>query len=77
MMAVGLGFQTGMIFPCTYGYWNTHTCFGHSGCLSSVAFADHQTGLSVAVVTNGNRGPLDFGSRFIPLAHQLRKACFH
>jgi CubicO group peptidase (beta-lactamase class C family) len=75
MMATSLGFQTGMMFPCAYGYWNTKTCFGHIGCLSSIAFADHKTGLSVAIVTNGNRGPMDFGSLFIPLSHQLRKAC--
>jgi CubicO group peptidase (beta-lactamase class C family) len=76
VMAVGLGFQTGMsLFPCAYGYWNTKTCFGHIGSLSSIAFGDHKTGLSVAIVTNGNRGAMDFGSLFIPLSHQLRKAC--
>ena len=75
MMATSLGFQTGMMFPCAYGYWNTKTCFGHIGCLSSIVFGDHKTGLSVAIVTNGNRGPMDFGSLFIPLSHLLRKAC--
>ena len=76
MMALGLGFQTGMtLFPCAYGYWNTSSCFGHVGCLSSMAFADHNTGLSVAIVTNGNRSPLAFASLFIPLAHRLRTAC--
>lgn len=53
----------------------TKTCFGHTGSLSSIVFGDHKTGLSVAIVTNGNRGAMDFASLFIPLSHQLRKAC--
>lgn len=36
---------------------------------------DYRTGISAAIVTNGNRGMSDFIKRFVPLAHGLRKAC--
>jgi CubicO group peptidase (beta-lactamase class C family) len=74
-MAFGQGFQTGTLLPCSYGYWNTRACFGHGGALSSLAFGDYKKGLSVAIITNGNRSMLEVGQRFMPLSHLLRKAC--
>ena len=77
-LSVGRGFILGTLLPSpyAYGWWNTKQCFGHPGSFSSVAFGDHKTKLAVAIFTNGNRGLSDFAKRFIPINHQLRKACF-
>jgi CubicO group peptidase (beta-lactamase class C family) len=74
-LAVGRGFVVGTLFPSSFGWWNTNRCFGHAGGFSCLAFGDYSSNLSVAIVTNGNRGPSDFMKRFVPLAHRLRKAC--
>ena len=74
--AIGRGFMLGTLLPSPYGWWCTRQCFGHAGAFSSLAFGDYKTALAVAIVTNGNRGILDFTKRFVPLAHQLRHACF-
>jgi CubicO group peptidase (beta-lactamase class C family) len=73
-LAVGRGFVVGTLLPSTYGWWNTNKCFGHAGGFSSLAFADYGKGVSVAIVTNGNRGQADFVRRFVPLAHAIRRA---
>ena len=71
----GRGFMTGLMTPTSYGWWNTNQCFGHAGMFSCLAFGDYDTGVSVAIATNGNRGIGDFVKRFIPLSHACRKAC--
>ena len=40
------------------------------------AGADYRTGMSIAILTNGNRSITDFSKRFIPLTHGIRRACF-
>jgi len=71
----GMGFMTGLLSPTSYGWWNTSQCFGHGGMFSCLAFGDNDTGISVAIATNGNRGIGDFVKRFILLSHACRKAC--
>jgi len=56
----GRGFMTGLMTPTSYGWWNTNQCFGHAGMFSCLAFGDYDTGVSVAIATNGNRGIVDF-----------------
>lgn len=72
---VGRGFILGGRFPSPFGWWNTGGCFGHGGGFSSLAFGDYHTGIAAAIITNGNKGFNDYATRFIPLAHRLRKAC--
>lgn len=72
LLSVGKGFLTGSLLPSFYGWWNTSQCFGHAGLFSSLAFGDYKNGLSVAIITNGNRGVGDFMKRFIPLSHKIR-----
>jgi CubicO group peptidase (beta-lactamase class C family) len=74
-LSLGRGFVVGSLFPSTFGWWNTGQCFGHAGGFSSLAFGDYRTGISVAIITNGNRNMNDFLKRFVPLAHGLRNAC--
>jgi CubicO group peptidase (beta-lactamase class C family) len=74
-IALGRGFMLGALFPSNYGWWNTVGCFGHAGGYSCLAFGDRSTGISAAILTNGNRSALDLVRRFIPLAHGLRRAC--
>ena len=74
-MVLGRGFLLGWLGPHPYGWWNTRSCFGHPGGLSTLAFGDHDTGLATAIVTNGNRGFADLARRFMPLARGLVAAC--
>jgi len=74
-LSIGRGFVVGSLFPSSFGWWNTGQCFGHGGGFSSLAFGDYRTGISAAIVTNGNRGMNGFLKRFVPLAHGLRNAC--
>lgn len=74
-LSLGRGFITGSLTPSAYGWWNTSRCFGHAGVFSCLAFGDYDTGISVAIITNGNRGMGDFMRRFIPIAHGCRNAC--
>ena len=73
--SLGRGFVVGSPLISTFGWWNTGQCFGHAGGFSSLAFGDYRTGISAAIITNGNRSMSDFMKRFIPLAHGLRNAC--
>jgi CubicO group peptidase (beta-lactamase class C family) len=73
--AVGRGFLVGAWFTTVFGWWGSAGCFGHPGGLSCLAFGDHRTGLSAAIVTNGNRSFFDLANRFVPLVTGLRKAC--
>lgn len=74
-LSLGRGFMLGTLTPSLYDWWGSASCYGHAGMFSSTAFADHDTGLAVSIVTNGNRGIGDFFKRMVPLTHALRKAC--
>jgi len=71
-LAIGRGFMVGSLLPSSFGWWNSGRCFGHAGVFSVLAFADAATGISAAVVTDGNRSIKDFMGRFIPLAQAIR-----
>ena len=74
-LSYGRGFMLGTVTPSFYGWWGSNGCFGHPGIFSSVAYGDHKTGVSVAIVTNGNKSIGDFFNRFASLAHGIKKAC--
>jgi CubicO group peptidase (beta-lactamase class C family) len=74
-MGVGRGFLVGWRGPWLYGWWDNRSCFGHAGLYCTVAFADEAMGLSVAIVTNGNRGRVDIVRRFASICGALRGAC--
>lgn len=74
-LSLGQGFMLGTATPSFYGWWGTGGCFGHPGMFSSLAYADRNTGMSVAIVTNGNKGVGNFFSRFVKLTHGLKTAC--
>lgn len=74
-LSLGRGFMLGTATPSFYGWWGTGGCFGHAGMFSSLAYGDHKTGLSVAIVTNGNKSLGNFFSRFIRITHGLKMAC--
>ena len=74
-LSLGHGFMLGTATPSFYGWWKTGGCFGHPGLFSSLAYGDHKTGLSVAIVTNGNKSLSNFFSRFIKITHALKMAC--
>ncbi len=71
-LSIGRGFMLGTLAPSSFGWWNSRYCYGHAGAFSSLAFADTKTGISAAIVTNGNAGIKDFFLRFIPLAQSVR-----
>ncbi len=74
-LSLGHGFMLGTPTPSFFGWWGTSGCFGHPGMFSSLAYGDHDTGLSVAIVTNGNKSIGDMFTRIIGLTHGLRSAC--
>jgi CubicO group peptidase (beta-lactamase class C family) len=74
-LSLGRGFMLGTATPSFFGWWGTGACFGHPGMFSSLAYGDHKTGLSVAIVTNGNKSLGNFFSRFIKITHGLKRAC--
>lgn len=74
-LRVGRGFLLGTRTPSVYGWWGTQRVFGHAGAFCTVAWADPDLELAVAVVTNGNRGPYESLFRFAPLGSGLRRAC--
>lgn len=71
-LAMGRGFMLGTLLPSSFGWWNSGRCFGHAGVFAVLAFADAKTGVSAAIVTNGNRSVSDFFRRFIPMAQKIR-----
>jgi CubicO group peptidase (beta-lactamase class C family) len=74
-LALGRGFIVGTLPPSSYGWWRTGRCFGHGGGFSCLAFGDHGSGLSAAIITNGNKNQMEILTRLAPLAHRLRRAC--
>lgn len=73
-LRVGRGFLLGNRTPSIYGWWNTQRVYGHAGAFCTLAFADPDADLAVAIVTNGNRGPWDSLFRFASLGSALRRA---
>lgn len=71
-LRVGRGFLLGSLTPSIYGWWGTQRCFGHAGAFCTLAWADPDRDLAVAIVTNGNRGPYESLFRFAPLGTGLR-----
>lgn len=74
-LSIGYGFMLGTPTPSLYDWWQSSSCFGHPGVFSSLAFADHKTGLSVAMISNGNKSVADLFKRSVAINHGLRKAC--
>jgi CubicO group peptidase (beta-lactamase class C family) len=72
--SLGYGFMVGGRGPSSFGWWGTQDCFGHGGGFCCLALGDRRTGLSIAIVTNGNRGLMDSMLRFASLAHAIRRA---
>lgn len=73
-LRIGRGFLLGTWTPSIYGWWGTQHCFGHAGAFCTLAYADPDRDLAVAIVTNGNRGPYDSLFRFAPIGSALRAA---
>jgi CubicO group peptidase (beta-lactamase class C family) len=71
-LRVGRGFLQGTRTPSIYGWWGTQRVYGHAGAFCTLAYADPDRDLAVAIVTNGNRGPWDALFRFAPLGSALR-----
>jgi CubicO group peptidase (beta-lactamase class C family) len=70
---LGRGFALGWPLPHVYGWWGSSRCFGHAGGFSCVGFADPDTAVAVAILTNGNRSLPDMVRRFAPLASRARR----
>lgn len=73
-MRMGRGFMLGQLTPSIYGWWGTQRVFGHAGAFCTLAFADPDRELSVAIVTNGNRGPTDSLFRMASLGTAIRRS---
>ncbi len=74
-LCFGRGFILGVLGPSMYGWWGTRRCFGHAGAFSSLGWGDFDTGLAVAIVTNGNASSVDNFRRTASVSHLLRRAC--
>jgi CubicO group peptidase (beta-lactamase class C family) len=74
-IVLGRGFFLGTKVTNIYGWWDTGSCFGHAGAFCTLGWGDHRLGLSVGIVTNGNRGPMDLVARMLPVCDGIRKAC--
>lgn len=72
-LAVARGFLLGTPWPSAYGWWATSRCFGHAGAFSTLAFADPERRLAVALVTNGNRGRRELLRDLMPVVHAVRR----
>jgi CubicO group peptidase (beta-lactamase class C family) len=73
-IALSRGFFVGAWGPSVYGWFGTRDCFGHPGAFSTVAFGDHRTGISAAVVSNANKSPIDLVKRMAPVCHRILRA---
>jgi CubicO group peptidase (beta-lactamase class C family) len=73
-LRVGRGVLFGNVTPSIYGWWGTQRVFGHAGAFCTLAYADPDQALAVAIVTNGNRGPFESLLRFAPLGSAIRRA---
>ncbi|GEM_PF-1004240 len=73
-IALSRGFFVGAWGPSVYGWFGTRDVFGHPGAFSTVAFGDHRTGISAAVVSNANKSPIDLVTRMAPVCHRILRA---
>ncbi len=73
-IALSRGFFVGAYGPSVYGWFGTREVFGHPGAFSTVAFGDHRTGISAAVVSNANKSPIDLVKRMAPVCHRILRA---
>jgi len=74
-LRMGRGLMFGTLTPSIYGWWGTQRVYGHAGAFSTLAYADPDRDLAVAIVTNGNEGPYDSLLRCAPLGSALARAC--
>ncbi len=74
-IVLGRGFFIGTRGPGLFGPWGTAGCFGHAGAFCALGMADHRSGLSIGVTTNGNKNPADLVKRMWPVVGGMRKAC--
>lgn len=74
-LRIGRGFILGTLGPSVYGWLDSRGSFGHAGVFSTLTYGDWNTGLAVAIVTNGNAGHADLMFRMAPVAQALRRAC--
>jgi CubicO group peptidase (beta-lactamase class C family) len=74
-ITLGRGFFVGSRLPSLYGVTPSFGVFGHAGLFCTLGFADANTGLAAAIVTNGNRSKTDLVQRMMPLVGALRSAC--
>jgi CubicO group peptidase (beta-lactamase class C family) len=72
-VVLGRGFALGWALPHLYGYWGSSRCYGHAGGFGCIGFADPDTGVAAAILTNANRSLADMLRRFPPLSHRLRR----
>jgi CubicO group peptidase (beta-lactamase class C family) len=72
-VVLGRGFALGWPLPHLYGTWGSSKCFGHAGGFSCLGFGDPDSGLAVAILTNGNRSLFDMLRRFAPLSQRARR----
>jgi CubicO group peptidase (beta-lactamase class C family) len=73
-LAVARGFLLGTLGPSAYGFWGTQRCYGHAGAFSTLAFADPDRDLAVALVTNGNRGRAALLLELMPVVDAVRRS---
>ena len=74
-LRMGRGLMFGTLTPSIYGWWGTQRVYGHAGAFCTLAYADPDRELGVAIVTNGNRGPYDSLFRCAPLGSAVARAC--
>jgi CubicO group peptidase (beta-lactamase class C family) len=73
-VVLGRGFALGWALPHPYGWWGSGRCFGHPGGFGSVALADPEADVAIAVLTTANRSIFDMVRRFAPLTDSIRRA---
>jgi CubicO group peptidase (beta-lactamase class C family) len=73
-VVLGRGFAIGWALPHPYGWWGSGRCYGHPGGFGSVALADPDADLAIAVLTTANRSVVDMVRRFAPLTDSIRRA---
>lgn len=68
----GLGFQLGGALPDRYGIGVPSTTYGHAGLGSSISWADPESGIAFAYVTNGIRDDYEHNVRIAAMGETVR-----